>query len=214
MILFPIQILRSRTKKINFKFIPKTSSFIRPNEKAFKKQPLERFTAAKKIFTRPWVKLKTNLFTQKKPELVPDCPQIEDENYWTKYTEKYLFDNDAVDDDNVENIYLEPLEYGSEHDYVDIEAIQRQQQQQHSDSAIYHNVEDVRIEPVPPFVEPYEQDMRKKADYNQRYDCYYDTKNRILSDEENQKRFVLFFFSFSFTYFHLAITRLFIVKKR
>lgn len=141
-----------------------------------------------------------NLFTEKKPELVPDCPQIEDKNYWSKYTEKYLFDsNGTADNGNAENIYLEPLEYGSDHDYVDIEAIQRQQQQQqYSDGAIYQNVEDLRIEPVPPFVEPYEQDMRKRENYQPSYDCYYDTQNRILSDEENRKRFVVFAHSLNF----------------
>lgn len=135
------------------------------------------------------------MFSDKKTELIPDCPQVESD-YWEKYTEKYLFDNPERSSGLVkkENIYLEPVDYGSDHDYVDIEALQKQQQNTDLDDEnyIYHNVENLRIDPVRPFVEPYEREMRKDREYQASYDCYYDTHNRILSDEENKrKRLVL-----------------------
>ena len=158
-------------------------SLTRPKKDAFKKLPLEQFTTAKNALEGPSITFSENIFTEKKPELVPDCPQIEDKNYWSELAKNSS--NNAVHD--VEN-NLQHVDHHS----VDIDSLEKQQntdlQNNKHNTAFLDYVESLHIDPVPPYVEPYELEMRKKPGYKPKFDCYYDTENRILSDEEDRIR--------------------------
>ncbi|XP_066922778.1 uncharacterized protein [Clytia hemisphaerica] len=147
----------------------------------FNKKPLEGFTNARDDTKKPYVELSE---TMSSPSMTLTCPQVKDQ-IWTKEAERHFLPPTREDfyESPQDDEYLEPVVDNVEsHEYVSIEMDDPFIQQRNNKDI--PDVENLRIDPVKRYVEPYEEDRRQTNGYSPGYDCYYDNVDHILSNHE------------------------------
>jgi len=135
--------------------------------------------------------------------MAPTCPQENhqmDTDFWNQFTNKYLFQkgdgHEEVESscspspDATQKTGKKETKTKKHKGYIaiDLDEPPQQKQDQTGLRNFPADVEDLYIEPVIPYVEPYEAEMRKKTHYEGSFDCYYENKSHILSSSDEEQR--------------------------
>ena len=126
--------------------------------------------------------------------------------FWNKFTNKYLFQNtpgeeftsncspssETTQQKNKKETNKKTAK--KKNDYVAIDLADPSPPQYKKDQTGLQNVpdvEDLYIDPMNPvYIEPYEAEMRKQANYKGDFDCYYENGSHILSSDEDKLKYV------------------------